>query len=60
MTDKPLHSAAWHARLAEDLTSLVSSASMAGWLRRGRRRGGHVWERGYAWTGGLPRMESTP
>ncbi|MEU0078451.1 hypothetical protein ABZY58_11195 [Micromonospora tulbaghiae] len=39
MTDtRPLNSADWHARRAEDLTDLARSASMAGPFKRGRRR----------------------
>ena len=39
MTDtRPLFSADWHARRAENLVDLARSASEAGWWKRGRRR----------------------
>ncbi|MFI7213152.1 hypothetical protein ACIBP4_01135 [Micromonospora maritima] len=34
----PIHPADWHARRAEELAELACSASMAGLLKRGRRR----------------------
>lgn len=36
-TEKPAHTADWHAATAESLADLARSASMAGWFNRHRR-----------------------